>query len=79
MYSQGFCHEHALILYVYLSNDDQESVLTVSDIAIPDPNLTFRPMRLTDFWYSTILLLIALDSRIHLLNLYLERKRRGGG
>ncbi len=29
----GFCHEHALILYVYLSNDDDgadESVLTVS-------------------------------------------------
>lgn len=25
----GFCHEHALILYVYLSNDDTESVLTV--------------------------------------------------
>ena len=25
----GFCHEHALILYVYLSNDDVESVLTV--------------------------------------------------
>lgn len=25
----GFCHEHALILYVYLSNDDSESVLTV--------------------------------------------------
>ncbi|KAL2039052.1 hypothetical protein N7G274_008101 [Stereocaulon virgatum] len=23
-----FCHEHALILYVYLSNDDMESVLT---------------------------------------------------
>ena len=27
----GFCHEHALILYVYLPNDDAEdSVLTVS-------------------------------------------------
>jgi len=28
----GFCHEHALILYVYLSNDngEDESVLTVS-------------------------------------------------
>lgn len=25
----GFCHEHALILYVYLSGDDTESVLTV--------------------------------------------------
>ena len=25
----GFCHEHALILYVYLSSDDTESVLTV--------------------------------------------------
>lgn len=27
----GFCHEHALILYVYLPNDngDDESVLTV--------------------------------------------------
>ena len=29
--STGFCHEHALILYVYLPNDngDDESVLTV--------------------------------------------------
>ena len=27
--SIGFCHEHALILYVYLSNEDTESVLTV--------------------------------------------------
>ena len=29
----GFCHEHALILYVYISNDEDggdESVLTVS-------------------------------------------------
>lgn len=26
----GFCHDHALILYVYLSHDDMESVLTVS-------------------------------------------------
>ena len=27
----GFCHEHALILYVYLANDDvEDSVLTVS-------------------------------------------------
>ena len=25
----GFCHEHALILYVYLTNEDSESVLTV--------------------------------------------------
>lgn len=31
MGSIGFCHEHALILYVYLPNDDAEdSVLTVS-------------------------------------------------
>ena len=29
-YQTGFCHEHALILYVYLSGDDMESVLTVS-------------------------------------------------
>ena len=29
VFSIGFCHEHALILYVYLSNDDMESVLTV--------------------------------------------------
>lgn len=28
-YMTGFCHEHALILYVYLSSDDTESVLTV--------------------------------------------------
>ena len=29
----GFCHDHALILYVYLPNDDdnaEESVLTVN-------------------------------------------------
>lgn len=29
----GFCHEHALILYVYLAGEgegDEESVLTVS-------------------------------------------------
>ena len=31
LYRIGFCHEHALILYVYLSNDDMESVLTVRD------------------------------------------------
>ena len=31
MRTLGFCHEHALILYVYLSNDDVESVLTVCD------------------------------------------------
>jgi hypothetical protein len=31
----GFCHEHALILYVYLPNDDTEdSVLTVSDLLV---------------------------------------------
>lgn len=30
----GFCHEHALILYVYLSNDDMESVLTVCNDAL---------------------------------------------
>lgn len=31
-YSTGFCHDHALILYVYLSNEDNggdDSVLTV--------------------------------------------------
>lgn len=32
MVGTGFCHEHALILYVYLPNDDAEdSVLTVND------------------------------------------------
>lgn len=25
----GFCHHHALILYVYLGDEDRESVLTV--------------------------------------------------
>lgn len=39
----GFCHEHALILYVYLSNEQHgadESVLTVS--AAPGPTTGYR-------------------------------------
>ena len=38
----GFVDDHALILYVYLSNDDDggdESVLTVSDDSIGDGTL----------------------------------------
>ena len=34
--SIGFCHGHALILYVYLSGDDTESVLTVC-LFLPKP------------------------------------------
>ena len=48
----GFCHEHALILYVYLPNDDhdaEDSVLTVRlselDPPISMPHLPSKSVR----------------------------------
>ena len=54
----GFCHEHALILYVYLPNDDEsaeESVLTVGPLS----KLPSVRMKSPDQWFSTISALTA--------------------
>ena len=57
----GFCHEHALILYVYMSNDDMESVLTVrfTSILLPPPIL----LNGTNLMNSTTSRLTALDTQ----------------
>ena len=72
----GFCHEHALILYVYLSNDDMESVLTVRltsnflavnwaqcPLGHACPNCSFSEPSTDDLGlYSTTLHRIVLDT-----------------
>lgn len=48
----GFCHEHALILYVYLPNDDtggEDSVLTVRFIPFSSACVRARAYLLLDW------------------------------
>lgn len=65
----GFCHEHALILYVYLSGDDTESVLTVR---VFPPLLGIADRQYSEavaherFPHSITLHLTALDTPIRL-------------